>query len=146
MENTYIIKKAHSITQLTYHLVLVVKYRRECIDKELSDFLIENSRRLIEAKGGVMIEGNCDKDHMHILMNLPPDLNLSAFVASLKNTLSRLVRKEFAEYLKDYLWKDAFWSSSFYIGTTGGATLDVIKKYVEDQGRPKRKYVKRNKM
>ena len=143
MTETYIIKNRHSITQLTYHLVLVVKYRRNCINTELGNFLVENSRRLIRQKGGIFMEGNCDGDHMHVLMAMPPNVNMSDFVSSMKNTLSRLVHRDFGEYLKPYLWGEAFWSNSYYLGTTGGATLDVIRKYIEDQGKPKRKYVKR---
>ena len=60
----------------------------------------------------------------------------------LKNTTARMVRKEHGEAIKDFLWGDSFWSDSYYLGTTGGSTLDVIQKYIEDQGKPKRKYVK----
>lgn len=143
MANQYILKSRHNITQLTYHLVLVIKYRKPCIDKKLGDYLIVHCKKLIEQKGGTLLEGNYDKDHLHILMGMPPNINMSNFVSSMKTTTSRLARDEFKEYLREYLWGDAFWSSSFYLGTTGGATIDVIQKYIEQQGKPKRKYIKR---
>ena len=54
-----------------------------------------------------------------------------------------MVRKEYAEHLNKFLWGHSFWSDSYYIGTTGGANLDTIQKYIENQGKPKRKYSKR---
>ena len=136
-------KKRHCVFKLTFHAVLVVKYRRKCITEEIGQYLIDRSRVIIEANGGELIEGNSDIDHIHLLFSLQPDVNLSHFMASLKNTTSRMVRKTYGDYLSIYLHKDSFWSDRFYLSTTGGASIDVIQKYIEDQGKPKRKYVKR---
>ena len=138
-------KKRHCVFRLTFHAVLVVKYRRKCITQEIGQYLIDRSRVVIEANGGELIEGNSDIDHIHLLFSLQPDVNLSHFMASLKNTTSRMVRKTYGEYLSNYLYKDSFWSDSFYLSTTGGASIDVVQKYIENQGKPKRKYVKRAK-
>lgn len=133
-----------TVYRLTYHLVLVVKYRGPCITQEMGDFLIREAGRLIAGKDGALIGGNHDKDHIHLLLSLPPNLNLSHFVASLKNTLSRLVKKQFPDDVRKYLWGDAFWSSSFFISSTGGASLDTVRQYIEDQGKPKRPYTKKS--
>lgn len=64
---------------------------------------------------------------------------------NLKTQLSKSVRKTFSEEICDKLWKDSFWSDSYFLTTTGGASIEVIKQYIEQQGviRPKRKYVKK---
>ena len=142
-ENAIQGKKRHCVYELTFHAVLVVKYRKKCITKEIGEYLIKRSEIVIEKNGGHLIEGNSDIDHIHLLLSLQPDLNLSNFMGSLKNTTSRMVRKKYKEYLDKYLWKESFWSDSYYLGTTGGASLDIIQKYIEDQGKPKRKYTKR---
>lgn len=134
----------HSVYRLEYHIVLVVKYRRPCIIPEIGDFLVSESRRLLEMWESELIEGNYDKDHIHLLVSMSPKYAPMNFIASLKNTLARNVRKKYGEYLKQYLWGGAFWSASYYIASTGGASLDTIQKYIQQQGKPKKERKKRN--
>ena len=65
------------------------------------------------------------------------------YIGLMKQVTARLVRKNYREYLKDYLWGDSFWSDSYYLGSTGGANLEVIEEYIKKQGQPKRKYVRK---
>lgn len=139
-------KNAHSVCRLTYHAVFVIKYRRKVISPEILDFIGEYSRYLIEEKyHGHLIEFNGEEDHVHILFELPPAASPSVAVCNLKTQLSKSVRKTFSEEICDKLWKDSFWSDSYFLTTTGGASIEVIKQYIEQQGviRPKRKYVKK---
>ena len=64
----------------------------------------------------------------------PPQIQLSKLVNSLKTVSSRLIKKKFNEHLKKYYWKSAFWSRSYCIVSTGGASIQTIKKYIESQG------------
>lgn len=138
-------KGQHCTYSLNYHIVLVVKYRKSCITNEMGEYLMERSRIVIEGVGGILLEGNHDVDHIHLLVSLPPALNLAEFIGTLKNTTSRMVRKIYADELKQDLWGGSFWTSGYYVSTAGGAPLETVKKYIEDQGKPKRKYVKRKK-
>jgi len=79
---------------------------------------------------------NGEADHVHILMSLPPNLDLSRFVNNVKTTSSRLVRREFGNQLRRVYRKPAFWSRSYCIISWGGAPLSVIKQYVEQQSAP----------
>lgn len=135
-------KSCHCTYSLTYHLVLVVKYRRQCIDDEMAEMMKEKSARIFEQNGGRLIEANADVDHIHMLFELPPSCNLSKMVGVVKGVLSRHVRKTYAERLQPYLWGDSFWSDSYFIASAGGVTIDVLKQYVENQGKPKRKYTR----
>lgn len=127
----------HSIYSLKYHLVVVTKYRNKCINQVIFSELKEIANRLIEAQKGTLIEFNGEEDHIHLLFEFPPQVELAKWINSFKTVSSRLVRKNNSEYLKKFYWKDVFWARSYFITTTGGVTIDVIKKYIENQGSEK---------
>ncbi|GAU77002.1 mobile element protein [Fusibacter sp. 3D3] len=80
-----------------------------------------------------MLEWNHDSDHIHILFKAHPNSELSKFINAYKSASSRLLKKEFQSILKK-LWKEYFGSRSYCLLTTGGAPIEVIKKYIESQG------------
>ena len=123
----------HSIYNLKYHLVVITKYRHKCINKEILNELNEIFKNIIEGKNGTLIEFNGEPDHVHLLFEVPPQVELSKLVNTLKTVSSRLVRKNHSEYLKKYYWKPVFWSRSYCILTTGGATIEIIEKYIKSQ-------------
>lgn len=123
----------HSVFLLYYHLVLVVKYRRNVLDDEISDYAKDMFIRLSENYNITLTEWNHDSDHVHVLFKAHPNTEMTKFINAYKSASSRLIKKEFPE-VKQKLWKEMFWSRSFCLVTTGGATLDVVKKYIENQG------------
>ena len=135
-------KTKHSVHDLTYHIVLVTKYRKPCINDAIREKLTFYFKRSIESNGGEIVECNFDIDHAHLLVKLPPTCCLATMIGNMKLVSSRMVRKEFQGYLKQYLYGDSFWSDSYYVSTAGGATIDIIKQYIENQDKPKRKYTK----
>ena len=124
----------HSVFLLHYHLVLVVKYRRPVIDDAISARLKEIFENIAPNYNITLKEWNHDRDHVHVLFTGHPNSELTKFINAYKSASSRLVKKEFYT-IKKYLWQDMFWSRSFCLLSTGGATIDVIKKYIEDQGK-----------
>lgn len=125
----------HSVFLLQYHLIFVVKYRRQVIDdsicarlKEIFEYIAKSPRYAI-----AIIEFNHDKDHLHILFKSQPKSDLVAFINAYKSASSRLIKKEFPS-IRKYLWREYFWSRSYFLATTGGVTLETLKKYVENQG------------
>lgn len=138
---------AHSVYRLTYHAVFVVKYRRKVISTDIMDHMEQYTRYLLEERyHGQLIEFNGEEDHVHILFELPPSASPSTTVCNLKTQLSKSVRANFGEQIKNRLWKNSFWSDSYFLTTTGGANLETLKEYVRQQGivKQKRKYVRRN--
>ncbi|TCS81793.1 IS200/IS605 family transposase [Tepidibacillus fermentans] len=123
----------HSVFLLYYHLVLVVKYRRQVIDDTISDYAKDMFVRLGENYNISLVEWNHDIDHVHILFKAHPNSELSKFINAYKSASSRLIKKHFPQ-VKRKLWKEYFWSRSFCLLTTGGAPIEVIKQYIEDQG------------
>ena len=133
--NTEFKKNRHSIYNLKFHLVVVTKYRRKCITKEMMDDLKDITNNFLLNKGGSVLEMNGEEDHIHILFEIPPHVELASMVCSLKTVTSRLIRKKYSEYLKKFYWEPVFWSRSYCILSTGGATIDTIRKYIESQGK-----------
>jgi len=124
---------AHSVFSLNYHLILVIKYRQSVIDdsislraKEIFEYISPNYNISLK-------EWNHDRDHIHILFKSHPNSELSKFINAYKSASSRLIKKEFPG-VREYLWKDKFWSQSFCLVSVGGAPLEVLKKYIENQG------------
>lgn len=131
---TFYKKNRHAYYKLTYHLVIVTKYRHKYIDTKIMDRLVEITKNLFEKWNCDLIEMNGEEDHIHILFDAPPQINLANIINNYKTVTSRYIRKEFPEELSKYYWKPYFWSRSYMVLSTGGATIEVIKKYIEEQG------------
>ncbi|MFI5323983.1 MAG: IS200/IS605 family transposase [Thermodesulfobacteriota bacterium] len=123
----------HSVFSLNYHLVLVVACRRAVLTERVLERCLEITRDIAVDFNAAVVEANGENDHIHILLSAPPDFNLCRMINSLKTVTSRRLKKEFPEIRKK-LWKEKFWTSSYFVVTAGGAPLEVIKKYIEEQG------------
>lgn len=124
---------AHSVFLLYYHLVLVVKYRRNVFDDDISNRAKEIFEYIAPNYNIILQEWNHDVDHIHILFKAHPKSEISKFINAYKSASSRLLKKEFPK-IREKLWKEYFWSRSFCLLTTGGAPIEVIKKYIQSQG------------
>lgn len=123
----------HSVFLLHYHLVLVVKYRKKVVDDTVSARLRAIFEYIAPNYNITVEEWNSDKDHVHVLFKAHPNTEISKFINAYKSASSRLIKNEFPN-IRKYLWKEMFWSKSFCLLTTGGETIDVIKRYIENQG------------
>ncbi|WP_081754653.1 IS200/IS605 family transposase [Salinivibrio costicola] len=123
----------HSVYNIHYHLVLVTKCRRHCITPEVAAYLESQYKRLLETWGCELLECNGEPDHLHLLISANPKIQPSKMVNSLKTSTSRLVRKEFSEYLGKFYWKPVFYSRSYCLVSCGGAPLEIVKQYLDQQ-------------
>lgn len=132
-------KLHHSVYCLHYHLVLVTKFREACLDAPMLARFKELASDAAERWGGTLLDANGEADHVHALLSLPPTVALADFVNNLKTTSSRLLRKEFESTVKQHYWKHkGLWSRSYCVISAGGASLEVLKQYVEAQNAPTR--------
>ena len=127
---------AHSVFLLHYHLILVVKYRRQVFTDEISERAKEIFEYIAPSYKIELVEWNHDKDHVHILFKGQPKTETSKFINAYKSASSRLLKKEFP-VIRQRLWKEMFWSQSFCLLSSGGAPIDVVKQYIENQGQKK---------
>ena len=124
----------HSVFLMYYHLVLVVKYRRKVFTDKMSNYAKDIFVRIGKSYNITLEEWNHDVDHIHIMFKAHPNSELSKFINAYKSSSSRLIKKDFPE-VRQKLWKEMFWSKSFCLLTTGSAPINVIKKYIESQGK-----------
>ena len=124
----------HSVFILHYQLIMCIKYCNKVIDDEISNRLKEIFERIAFSYNITLEEWNQDTDHVHILFRGQPNTEISKFINAYKSASSRLIKKEFPQIRKS-LWKEMFWSQSFCLITTGEAIIDVIKQYIQSQGK-----------
>jgi len=124
----------HSVFLLYYHLVLVVKYRRKVFSDQMSQYAKDIFVRIGLSYNITLEEWNHDNDHVHIMFRAHPNTEISKFINAYKSASSRLIKKDFPE-VKRKLWKEMFWSRSYCLLTTGDAPIEIIRKYIESQGR-----------
>lgn len=139
----------HSVYLLTYHMIFVTKWRKPVISDEIGDFMVSTAKRLCIGYGGELISGETDRDHIHLLVSLPPTCDVSLIVRSLKTQLSKEIHQneQYNAYISRYLHGDVpLWSPSYFVATTGSVSMDVVKSYIESQrtDEHKRKYVRKS--
>ena len=129
--------KRHAVFKLQYHLVLVTKYRRKCINADMLVRLKQICFDMMEKWDCLLLEVNGESDHIHLLFSTPPSIKLSTLINNIKTVTSRYMRKEFPERLREFYLKNYFWSASYCIISSGGASIAVLKKYIESQNMEK---------
>ena len=124
----------HSVFLLHYHLVMCIKYRRKVINNSISNRLKDIFVDIAPNYGVELIEWNHDVDHVHLLFKAKPNTEISKLLNAYKSASSRRIKNEFPS-IRKYLWKEYFWSKSYCLVTTGGTPLEVVKQYIENQGK-----------
>jgi putative transposase len=125
-----------TVTALHVHLVFVTKYRRHVFQAHHIDHLARTFRQVCTDFGAVLVACEGEDDHVHLLIEYPPTVQLSKLINSLKGVSSRLIRRDFPD-LKARVWKGHhLWSPSYFAASCGGAPLEVVRQYVESQRTP----------
>ena len=125
----------HCVFKMHVHLVFVTKYRRKIFSKKLLKKLYGIFSSVCNDFESNLEEFDGERNHVHLLITYPPKISISKLVNSLKGVSSRRLRQDFPE-LEKYYWKGQFWSPSYFAGSCGGAPLEVIQKYIENQDSP----------
>lgn len=126
----------HCTFLLHVHLVFVTKYRREVFTRELLNDLRLVFAHVCKDFEAHLVEFEGEEDHVHLLVNYPPKISVSKLVNSLKGVSSRMIRKQRNPHILKKLWGNALWSPSYFAGSCGGASIAVIRKYIEEQQTP----------
>lgn len=126
----------HVVYNLHVHLVFVTKYRRQIFTKQILDdmqIIFSDVCTKFEAE---LVEFDGESDQVHLLVVYPPKVAISSLVNSLKGVSSRLLRKKEYPSIKKQVWADALWSPSYFAGSCGGAPIEIICQYIEQQNTP----------
>ena len=121
------------ICALHVHLVFVTKYRRGVFTDRAHVVLRDAFLGVCAEFDAVLKEVNGEDDHVHLLVEYPPTVQLSKLVNSLKGVSSRRLRQQnFPEVMRK-LWGEHLWSPSYFAASCGGAPLEIVKQYIEQQ-------------
>ena len=126
----------HCVFKMHVHLVFVTKYRRNVFTKEVLDDLKIFFEKVCVDFEAELVEFDGEDDHGHLLVNYPPKVAVSSLVNSLKGVSSRMIRKKNYPSIKKKLWGGALWSPSYFAGSCGGAPIEIIRQYIEQQQTP----------
>jgi len=132
-------RKNRSVSLLFAHMVFCSKYRRKVFTPAVFTRLrksFERTARILEID---LLAVEADRDHVHLMISFPPRLALSTIVQRLKCAASRDVRAQKYPEIRRALWGARFWSASYFVVSYGGAPLEVVKSYVENQNSPDRR-------
>jgi putative transposase len=126
----------HCVFLMHVHLVFVTKYRRKVFTRQILEDLREIFTGVCHSFESEHKEFEGEGDHVHLLINYPPKVQVSKLVNSLKTASSRVIRKKGYPSIDTALWGGALWSPSYFAGSCGGAPLDVLKRYIQNQDSP----------
>lgn len=117
------------------HLVFVTRYRKKIFTKAILDSLRELFEGVCLDFEAELVEFDGEHDHVHLLINYPPKVSLSKLVNSLKGVSSRRL-KNIHPHIRQHYWKGQFWSPSYFAGSCGGAPIEIVRQYIEQQSTP----------
>ena len=113
-------------------MVFVTKYRRRVLTGEMIDYLTDVFEKVCDDFSAGLVECNGEDDHVHLLIEYPPKVTVSALVNSLKGVSARRLRQRY----RVRTHREHLWSPSYLAASCGGAPLPVIQAYVENQRKP----------
>jgi len=122
---------AHTTWECKYHIVFAAKYRRQVIYGKIRQDIGKMLRELCERKGIEIIEAECCKDHIHMLVRIPPKYSVSEIVGYLKGKSSLMIFDRFAN-LKYKYGNRHFWCRGYYVDTVG-KNAKKIEEYIRNQ-------------
>jgi putative transposase len=122
----------HCVFLMHAHLIFITKYRGRVFSAEILDNM-ENIMNDVCGQFEVEInEFNGEQDHVHLLISFPPKVCLSKLINSLKGVSSRRLRQKYPQ-IKRY---KSLWSPSYFAGSVGGAPIEILRQYIEQQNKP----------
>ena len=122
---------AHTQWNCKYHIVFAPKYRRQVIYGKIKVDIGKMLRKLCEYKGIEIIEAEACKDHIHMLVSIPPKYSVSQIMGYLKGKSSLMIFEKYAN-LKYKYGNRHFWCRGFYVDTVG-RNRNAIEKYIKNQ-------------
>ncbi len=124
------------MSDLKAHLVLTTKYRRKVLTGAMIERLGETMSDLCLKWNCKLVEFNGEDNHIHLLFQYLPQMEMPKFIGNLKSVTSRRIRSEFASEVDKVYWKNVLWNESYFIASCGGVTVSVLRKYIEEHDTP----------
>lgn len=135
MKNDFV-SSGRAVSDMKAHLVLTTKYRRKAFTGEMLNRLHEILSDLCQKWNCKLIEFNGEADHIHLLFQYYPQMDLPKFVNNIKSVSSRRIRSEFADLINSIYSKEVLWNESYFMASCGGVTVSILRQYIENQNAP----------
>ena len=124
-------KGSHSVFQLHIHLVWCTKYQKRVLKDDVGVRLRELCRQICSDMGIEILSGVIAKDHVHVLVSMPPQVSVSKMIQKLKGKSSYKLQREFSSLRKQY-WGQRMWARGYFACSTGNITDEMVKDYIEN--------------
>ena len=122
----------HSCFLLTYHLVLVTKFRKPVLIDGVKDTVYNTVETVLKEKGIYLVAMNGEPDHIHILFEAGPEIQLLNLINVIKTKTARFARRDHIQELNKYYYKPYFWTDSYFVSTVG-TNKKIIDEYINNQ-------------
>ena len=126
-------KGSHTVYDLNYHFVWITKYRYQIRRGDLALRVREIIREVCISCDVIILKGVASKDHIHLLVSVPPTMAPSRLAQLMKGKSSFKIQQEFPEIKKRY-WGQQIWARGYFCATSGSVTDEIIKEYIEKHG------------
>jgi putative transposase len=118
-----------------YHVIFCPKYRHKILIGKVSNRLKEICLEISNVHDFIIEEIEADKNHIHMIISCNPRYSVMKCIYLIKSISAYKLYKEFPFIRKRYLWGGQFWSRSTFVSTVGSVSLEVVKQYIENQGK-----------
>ena len=125
-------KASHCVYDLKYHVVWITKYRKPVLGKEIGTRVRDLIRMICASLDVEIVKGSIRREHVHLLVSVPPTLAVSRLVQRMKGLTSRKLLQENRGLNKAY-WGRHLWSRGYFVASIGDVTEEVIARYIENQ-------------
>ena len=120
----------HSVFRLHVHLVWCTKYRKGVLRGDVGQRLRELAKQMCSDMGVEILSGVVARDHVHMLVSVPPQVSVSKLVQKVKGKSSYKLQREFAGLRKQY-WGQRMWARGYFACSTGNVSDEMIRGYIE---------------
>lgn len=123
----------HCVYNLTFHVIFVTKFRRRCLSRSVLEDSYKIIPNIAESIGVDIQEIKGESDHIHLILSTKPTDCLASIIGVLKSKSSSLLQKKHTfPYWGNH--SRTLWSSGYFVSSTGGVSIDVLEKYIRNQG------------
>ena len=126
---------SHTVWDLKYHIVWTTKYRYKVLGGDVGHRTRELLRDIAHSQEMVIHAGSINRDHVHMLISIPPQISVSRGVQFLKGKSSHRLLSEYQSLKKRY-WGQHLWARGYWVCSSGNVTDEMWKEYIKNQKPP----------
>lgn len=121
---------SHSLFRIHVHVAWITKYRKEVLRGEIGLRFRDLARQICSDMGVLVLSGVVAKEHVHMLLSIPPQVSVSKVLQKVKGKTSYKLQREFGALRKQY-WGQRMWGRGYFACSTGNVSDQMIKEYIE---------------